>query len=450
MPTLTETQPPGPRAKYPGQWLVEVGRDPIAFLGRLKGEFGDAVHFRLGPAKVYLLSHPDLIQEVLSTQSSNFMKGTGLQWARRLLGNGLVVSEGDYHHRQRRMIQPSFHRQRIAAYADSMVQCAAKMRQTWKDGQEVEMSDQMMRLTLEVVGKTLLNVDMENQITEISLALTDFINVLKSRLFWPYTPWIESLPLPSNLKMEKAARKLKGIVEKVIQEHRKAGVDGMDLLSTLLLSRDSEEDGGGMTDEQARDEAINLLLAGYETTANAMTWMWYLISQNPEAEEKLHREVDGALQGRLPTMQDIPQLAYLEQVFAEGMRLFPPVWVLGYQALRECRVGDFTIPEQGQAVMSQYLVHRDPRFYPEPEKFMPERWTPEFKASRPRFAYFPFGGGPRQCIGEPFAWMEGVLLTATLAQKWRFRLKEGHPVELYPSITLRPKHGMRMVLEERK
>ena len=241
MPTLS--LPPGPKSKYPGQWLVEVGRDPIACLGWMKKEFGDVVHFRLGPAKVFLISHPDLIQEVLSTQSANFKKGTGLQWARRLLGNGLVVSEGDYHNRQRRMIQPSFHRQKISAYADSMVQCAAKMSGSWQDGQEVEISDQMMRLTLEVVGKTLLNVDMESQITEISRALTDFINVLKNRLFWPYTPWIESLPLPSNLRMDRAAHKLKSIVDKVIQEHRQTGMNEMDLLSMLLASRDTEDGG---------------------------------------------------------------------------------------------------------------------------------------------------------------------------------------------------------------
>jgi cytochrome P450 len=450
MPTLMEALPPGPKPKYPGQWLVEVGRNPISFLGWMKKEFGDVVHFRLGPAKVFLVSHPDHIQEVLSTQSQNFMKGTGLQWAKRLLGDGLIVSEGDTHHRQRRMIQPSFHRQRIATYAEAMVQCASKLQESWKDKQELNMSDQMMRLTLQVVGKTLLNVDMEEQITEISLALTECINVLKKRLFWPYTAWVEALPIPSNLRMDRASRRLKGIVEGIIREHKKIGGDQMDLLSTLLASRDSEQDGTGMTDEQVRDEAINLLLAGYETTANALTWMWYLLSQNPGVGEKLHKEVDQVLHGRLPTVEDIPNLSYTEKVFAEALRVYPPVWVLGYQALRECQIGGYQIPKNGQIVMCQYLVHRDSRYYSDPEQFQPERWTSEFKASRPRFAYFPFGGGPRQCIGEPFAWMEGVLLTATLAQKWKFNLKAGHPVELYPSITLRPKHGMKMVLEERK
>lgn len=448
MPTLT--LPPGPKPKYPGQWLVEVVRDPIAFLKRLKDGHGDMVRFRLGQADVYLLSHPDHIQEVLSVKSENFMKGSGLQWAKGLLREGPLVSEGEYHHRQRRTIQPSFHRQRISAYAEAMVHYAAQLRESWKHLQEIDISEQTNRLTLQVAGKTLLNVEIEEQIEEISRSLTECINIIKQRLFWPYTPWINSLPLPSNFRMKRATRRLRSIVDRIIQEHRISGQDQMDLLSTLLSSRDTEGTGEAMTDEQVSDVAVNVLLAGYETTANALAWMWYLLSQNPEAREKLYEEVDRVLGGRLPTAQDVPNLAYVEKVFAEAMRLYPPVWVLGYEALKECEIGGYRIPVRGQMVMCQYWVHRDPRFYSNPEEFKPERWTPEFKASRPRFAYFPFGGGPRQCLGEPFAWMEGVLLTATLAQKWKFRLRENQKVELYPSITLRPKFGIKMILEERK
>ena len=269
------------------------------------------------------------------------------------------------------------------------------------------------------------------------------------RTVLPFSEILDKLPLPSTRRFEKARERLDGIIYGLIEERRANGEDRGDLLSMLLMSQDEEGDGKGMTDLQVRDEAMTLFLAGHETTANALTWTWYLLSQHPEAEKGLHEELDAVLGNRLPTVEDLDRLSYTRMVLAESMRLYPPVWAVARRAINDYEVDGFVAPAGSFVFMSQYVTHRDERFHPDPLRFDPERWTPERQASRLQFSYFPFGGGPRRCIGESFAWMEGILVLATLARKWKARLVPGHRVELKPLITLRPKHGMRMTLERR-
>jgi cytochrome P450 len=435
--------------------LLGIRRNQLAFLQKMKREHGDIVRFRIGPQEIWLLSHPDHIREALVVSQRKFMKGRGLQMAKKLLGEGLLTSEGEFHLRQRRLAQPAFHRQRIAAYATTMVDYTAQLRDRWKaysSGQPFDMSEEMMRLTLRIAGKTLFDAEVENEAREVGQALTDLISTFE-RITNPLAALLEKLPLPGNRRFDKAKRTLDDIIYRIISERRRAiaecGEDRGDLLSMLLLAQDEEQGSGGMTDQQVRDEAITLFLAGHETTANLLTWTWYLLSQNPQAEAKLHAEIDTVLGDRLPTFEDVAKLRYAEMVLAESMRLYPPAWILGRTALEDCEIGGCTVPRGSLVLMSQYIVHHDARFYPEPDKFDPERWTPEARETRPKFAYFPFGGGTRVCIGEAFAWMEGVLALTTLAQRWQPRLAPGHPIELHPLITLRPKYGMKMTLEKR-
>lgn len=441
--------PPGPRAKLPGGTFVTFRRDPIKFLMDAHREFGDLVHLKFGSVHAYLLFRPDHIRDVLTTHGGDFIKSRGLQVAKRVLGEGLLTSEGRFHQRQRRLVQPAFHRQRIAGYASVMVDYAARAADRWKDGETLDMREEMMRLTLAIVAKTLFNADVEGEAGEIGEALTAVIEYF-NRLLFPFSEFMEKLPLERNRRYRQAKARLDATIYRIIAERRASGGDQGDLLSILLQALDAEGDGGGMTDRQVRDEAITLFLAGHETTANALTWTWYLLSEHPEVEAKLHAEIDEVLGGRQPTFEDIPRLTYTEKVLTESMRLFPPAWIIGRQALRDYPVGDYVAPAGSVLLMSQYVVHRDPKYFPDPGAFKPERWTPEAKAALPKYAYFPFGGGSRLCIGEGFAWVEGVLLLATIAQRWRMRLVPGHPVALQPLITLRPRHGMRMTLQSRK
>jgi cytochrome P450 len=446
--TAAAILPPGPKPGIPGINLFALRRDPIKFLMNLAETYGELVYFKLGPQPVFLLNHPDYIRDALVTHNRCFMKSEGLQRAKRLLGEGLLTSEGEFHLRQRRLAQPAFHRQRIAAYATTMVEYAARMRDQWRDGETRDVAREMMRLTLAIAGKTLFDADVESEADEIGQALTTTFESF-SRLMLPFAQWLERLPLPYVKRFRQAKERLDATIYRMINEHRASGRDHGDLLSMLIRARDVEGDGGGMTDEQLRDEAMTIFLAGHETTANALTWTWYLLSQHPEVEARFHAEVDEVLNGRLPAAEDYPRLGYTEIVFAESMRMYPPAWTIGRRALVDYSINDYTIPARSILLMSQYVTHHNPKYFPDPFRFDPERWRPEAKESRPKFSYFPFGGGPRVCIGESFAWMEGVLVLATMAQKWRMRLAPGHPVETQPLVTLRPKHGMKMILERR-
>jgi cytochrome P450 len=414
----------------------------------LTERYGDLVYFEFGPQPMFIVNNPDYIRDVLVTHNKKFMKGEGLQRAKRLLGEGLLTSEGEFHLRQRRLAQPAFHRQRIAGYAATMVEYAARDCDRWRAGETRDVAREMMRLTLAITGKTLFDANVEGEADEIGKALTTTFELFNS-LTLPFVQLLDRLPLPANKRFEKARERLDATIYRIINERRASGEDRGDLLSMLIAARDEEGDGSGMTDEQLRDEAMTIFLAGHETTANALTWTWYLLSQHPEIEARFHAEVDEVLKGALPTADDFPRLRYTEMVFAEAMRLYPPAWVIGRRALGDHQINGYKIPARSILLLSQYVTHHDARFFPDPFRFDPERWTPEARESRQKFSYFPFGGGPRVCIGESFAWMEGALVLATIAQRFRMRLAPGHPVEIQPLVTLRPKHGMRMILESR-
>jgi cytochrome P450 len=437
---------PGPKLSFVQSLIYRPGgANPLDFFTKLARAYGDVTSYRMAGEQLFLINEPKLIRDVLVTHNRNFTKSRGLERSKRLLGQGLLTSEGAFHLRQRRLMQPAFHRDRVAGYGDLMVGYADRMRRSWSDGATLDIAREMNRLTLSIVGRTLFDVDVEQQAAAVGEALTA---VMES--FWmtmlPFGEVLERLPVPKLRRARMARGRLDAIIYRMIADRRSSGGDRGDLLSMLLAAQD-EDDGAGMTDGQVRDEAMTIFLAGHETTANALTWTWFLLSGAPDVEARLHAEVSNALQGRLPATADLPSLPFVERVVTESMRLYPPAWIIGRRAIDEYRLNEYVVPPRSILVMSPYIIQRDPRFYPDPDRFDPDRWTPEFRAGLPKFAYFPFGGGPRQCIGESFAWMELILLVATIAQQCRLRLVPGHPVVPQPLITLRAKHGMRMTVE---
>jgi cytochrome P450 len=441
---------PGPKPSLFEAFSYRPGRDPLAFFTNLARTYGDVVSYRLGGERLLFVNQPQYIKDVLITHNRNFTKGRALQRTKRLLGEGLLTSEGATHLRQRRLMQPAFHRDRIAAYADTMVAYADRLRGAWREGATLDVAQEMNRLTLSIVGKTLFDADVESQAAEVGEALTGVMAT-----FWmtmlPFSDLLEHLPVPKLRRGRAARAQLDKIIYGMIAERRRSQRDHGDLLSMLLSAQDEEAEGaaGRMSDVQVRDEAMTIFLAGHETTANALTWTWYLLSTAPHVEAKLHAEVDRVLQGRRPRMADIASLPFIERVVTESMRLYPPAWLIGRRAIADYELGPYVVPARTILVMSPFVTQRDGRFYTDPERFDPDRWTPEFRATLPKCAYFPFGGGPRQCIGESFAWMELILLVATIAQRWRLQLVPGHPVVPEPVVTLRTKHGVRMTVHQR-
>ncbi len=447
MATLT-IRPPGPRNLPIVGQMAAFRRSPLKFLTGLARDYGDVVYYKLGPADVYFVNDPELIRQVLVIQDRKFTKSRALQRARVLLGEGLLTSEGSFHLRQRRLVQPAFHRERLIAYSQVMVDLALRTRARWTPGATLDISQEMMRLTLSIVGQTLFSADVEGEAAEIGKSLTSVLEMF-NMLLLPFSEYVEKLPLPWVRRFERGRKVLDDIIYGMIRERRAKGVhDQGDLLSMLMLAQD-EEGTGGMSDEQIRDESLTLFLAGHETTANALTWTWYLLSQNLECEARLHAEIDSVLAGRQPGYDDLPNLRYTEMVLAESMRIYPPVWGIGRMSTETVQLGDVEIGPKSIVVVSPYVMHRGAKYYPDPERFDPERWTPEAKKARPQFSYFPFGGGSRLCIGERFAWMEGVLILAAFAQRWKLRLDPGQRVEPQPIITLRTRYGMRMAVEPR-
>jgi cytochrome P450 len=426
--------PPGPRSWVPGASLRAMQRDPLGFLTGIAREFGDVVHFTFGPQHLYLVNHPDLIRDVLVNKQRSFMKGRALQRTKILLGEGLLTSEGELHMRQRRLMQPSFHRDPIARYEGVMVANAERTAQEWRDGTTIDVAYEMMRLTLSIVAQTLFGADVSSEVDEIGRALTELMEVF-TILLNPFTEWLQKLPLPKMRAVQKAIDRLDATIYRMIEERRTSGVDRGDLLSMLLLAQDEAAGGGGMSDRLVRDEAMTLFLAGHETTANALSWTWYLLAQHPEVERTLHEEIDSG------------GTAYPKMVLAESMRLYPPAWIIGRLALEDVEIGGFPIPRGAIVIVSQYVMHRDPRYWPDPQRFDPQRFAND--SSRPKFAYFPFGGGSRICIGEGFAWIEGVTVLTTLARKWSLSLAQRLPVAAKPVITLRPRGGIRMLAHAR-
>jgi len=442
-------RPPGPQ----GNFLIGVSpfrmRDPLALVNGWAREFGDIFHYRFLHLHVYFLAAPEYIEQILVTQQRKFIKGRVFQANRELFGSGLLTSEGDFWQHQRTLIQPSFHRERIAAYARTMVDHSQRMLETWRDGDTRDVHREMMSLTLGIAARTLFSVEIAEESARIARAL-DVVLIVSAnprRLL----RLMRMLPLPSELRYRRAVRDLDEIVFGIIRDRRAStstsAEDAGDLLGTLLAVRD--ENGNPMTDQQLRDETLTLLLAGHETTSTALTWTWYLLSQHPEVEQKLHAELKKVLGERPPAAEDLPRLPYTERVVKESLRLYPPASAILRLAVEESEIGGYKIPKNSSIGMSAWVTHHDPRFFPDPEKFDPDRWTDEFQRSLPRFAFFPFGGGPRVCIGAQFAMMEAVLVLATVAQKFILRLVSGHPVETFASVTLRPRYGMRMTLHRR-
>ena len=444
--------PPGPTYILPYRLIRKFLHDPLKLLTEISLTYGDIAHFKFGSQNVYFLNNPDYIEDVLVTNYKNFIKSRGLQVSKRLLGNGLVTSEGEYHDLQRHLIQPTFYPKRIKSYSDMMIKQANDMCNSWHDGAILDIHKEMTKLTLAIICKTVLGYDIDPEHDEVGDALLTCMKYF-NRLLMPFGELIEKIPLlPINKGFQKAKKDLDSIVYSIIKEHRKKLDKGDDkeshddLLLTLLQAQDEEAGIGRMTDEQLRDEVMTIFLAGHETTANALTWTYYLLSENPLIETRLQEELYSIFgNSRTPiTIDDVPKLQYTEKLLTESMRLFPPAWALGRQAIDDYKVGGYSVPKGSIILMSQYVMHRDPRYFPEPDRFYPDRWTEEFKKQLPRFSYFPFGGGIRGCIGEPFAWLEGILLIATICRQWKLKHVPSHKVELKPLITLRPKYGMQM------
>jgi cytochrome P450 len=429
---------PGPGAS-PAANLLAMRRDPIAFFTKLARDHGDFVRFDVGGGPLCLVNHPDLIREVLLTHDSEFTRWYAVD-IRQVLGDGLFVSEGDFYVRQRRLAQPAFHRRRIAGYAAAMVREATALGERWREGETRDIAADMNALAMKIVAGTLFGSDVNEDAEEVRAALSDVLRFFER----------STIPAADRPEFDAARARLDATIYRMIQARRATGAeDRDDLLSMFLAARDAD-DGTGMTDPQVRDEVMNIFLAGHESTANALTWTWYLLSQNPEAECRLHAELDAVLGSRVPELSDAANLPWTEMVFAEALRLYPPLWSIARRAIGPVEISGRLLAPGTVVILSQFVTQRDARFFPEPDRFDPERFTPEAKMARPKFCYFPFSAGSRQCIGEPFAWLEGVLCIATIAQGWRLALAPGHRVEVQPALTLRAKHGMVMRLHRRE
>ena len=417
--------------------------------------YGDLVHYRAASRHVFQFNHPELIQELLIRDVARHHRGPVMQRATFALGHGLLTSEEPLHMRQRRLAQPAFHRDRIAGYGRIIAQYAAEMTGRWPSGQVLDLHGEMLPLALRIVGKCLFDADMEGDVKKISAAVDALMNFLPL-VFLPFSRHIQKMPIPAMNRIRKSRVEMDALIYRMIGERRSQPGDRGDLLSMLLESvdtetGDTEENSARMSDEQVRDECLTVLLAGHETTANGLSFALWLLAQHPEIQDRLHTETLAVLGDRTPSAADYPRLNYAAMVFAEAMRLYPPVWGTARTAAETYEYRGFRIPQGSILLAPQIAVHRDPRFYPEPMKFNPDRFTDQAKATRPRLAYFPFGAGSRQCIGEGLAWMEGALVLATIARHWRLRPAPGSPgkIEVRPLVTLRPKNGVHLVVEKR-
>jgi cytochrome P450 len=430
--------------------LLDIRRDPIGAFLRAALRYGDVAYFKVGPRQGYLITNPDDVRHVLQDNARNYHKSPLYQKLRMHLGNGLLTSEDEFWLRQRRIAQPAFHRQRVAGLANVMASAARDTAAQWQRlaaaGRSVDVDDEMMRLTRTVVVRALLGSDLGPYTERIDGAWT-IINEYIGENLWSIglTGW---LPSARRRRFEAARAVLREAVDYVITRRRQNPADTPDLLSMLLAARD-DDTGEGMTDEQLRVEVTTFLLAGQETTSLALTWIWYLLSQHPPAQRRLDEELDAVLCGRPPDYADLANLPYTRMVIDEAMRLYPPAWGFSRQALGDDQLGGYQLPRGWMAFVVPYVLHRLPSLWEEPDAFDPDRFSPERSANRPKFAYVPFGAGPRQCIGNQFALIEAQLIVATLAQRYRLRLVPGHPVEPWPLITLRPRFGMPMFIESR-
>ncbi len=442
----TRRLPPGPRGRIVSGNLFAFVDRRLDFLTDCARDYGDICSFRFGPRRIYLVNHPDLIEQVLVTDARHYIKHFGARMYKPVLGNGLVTSEGDFWLRQRRLAQPAFLRSRLVGYAPLMVALTQKMLDAWHDGDRVDIHAEMSRLTSAIALKTLFGLDSSTERDAYIDTLREVFELLSSR-FATMLPIPRWLPTPLNVRLWRALGRLRGLVDGFIHRGRARKQPGADLLSRLISAVD--DDGTRMTDRQLRDEAMTLYLAGHETTALTLSWTWYALAQNPRVEEKLAAEWSSVLAGRAPTVDDVSRLTYTEQVITESMRLYPPVYLIGREAVDHCTLGDYPVRRGTTVFLSQWVTHRDGRFYEDPLEFRPERWQGSQAKRLPKYAYFPFGGGPRVCIGNSFAMLEAVLLLATFGQHYRFTLEPEPPVAFQLGITLMPELGIPAVLKRR-
>jgi cytochrome P450 len=438
--TALRIPPSPPLISWLGGHLDRFRSGRLNFFTDTARAYGDVVKVRFGHRRVYLVSHPELIEEVLVTQNQNFIKHFALRLNPLVLGNGLLTSEGDFWLRQRRLVQPAFNRSRITRYAPAMVAAAEHVIGDWRPGERRDIMVEMMRITLAIAAKTLFDADVGGGAQDV----VDALNVLQDSFLQRFNSLLPTpmwIPTPANLRQRRAVRRLDEILYGFIRSRRAQNVDKGDLLSILLQARD-EDDGSRMSDRQVRDEAMTLFLAGHETTALALSWTWYLLAQHPQVEEKLVEEWTKVIGGRSPIVDDWSKLRFTEQVILESMRLYPPAYVVGREALADCTIGGYHVPRGTTLLMSVWTVQRDPRFYDDADTFRPERWTDAFQKSLPKFAYFPFGGGPRLCIGNLFAMLEMALVLPAIGQRFRFALEAGKTVTPLATFTLRPKTGI--------
>jgi cytochrome P450 len=442
----TTLLPPGPRFSPISRKALRMLRDPHGMLLDVADEYGDIALIRMGPVKLCLLNHPRYVKEVLVTRHRDFIKGGAFFLTRSVLGEGLLTSDGAFHLRQRRLAQPAFNPPRLAAYGERMIDCARRVRDAWRDGQEIDIFPEMSHITLTIATETLFGIGIENRTHDVREALTEVIHNWKLAAL-PLAHLMQRLriPFPANRRLRQARARLDAILYELIAKKRAAATASNDLLSILVHA---VEDGERMTDLQLRDEAMTFMLAGHETMATALTWMWYLLAQHPAVSTRFYAEIDAALGNREPTPDDLPKLPYVRRVFAEAIRLYPPLWAFTRRSLHEVAVGPYRLPKHVPVVVSPYIVHRNPAIYPDPLRFDPDRAGLDGDPSD--LSYFPFSGGIRRCIGEPFAWAEGVLVTATLAQRWRLDVLPGPPPEPARAFICRPKLPIRIRLAERR
>jgi cytochrome P450 len=423
--------PPGPKGN-----LNKFQCAALGFMTKCARKYGDVVMFRFVNVRRALLCHPDHVEYVLAAHYRQFKRGRALQLTRRVFGNGLLTSEGDFWLRQRRLAQPAFHRDRIDACGRVMTAYPEQMLEKWRGGWRIDLHDAIMRLTLRIVAKTLFDVEVIQEANAVPEAVEIFMDQFVGLRSLARRLVPQSFPTPKNRRFWRAVKKLDEIIYRIIARRRESGKDSGDPLSMLLAARD--EDGSRMTDEQLLDEILTLFLAGHETTAVSLTWTPYLLSLHTDIEARLHSEMKNTLGGRALDLQDMRLLPYTERVVKESMRLYPPAFVIGRQALDDFKIGGFDVPARTQVLMSPWVIHREPRFYAKPDRFNPDRWTEDCMKHLPRYACLPFGGGPRQCIGNSMAMMEAVLVLATIAQRFQLRFPPGEKITPSSTFTLRP------------
>ena len=425
--------------------LAEFSQDPLGFMTRCAREFGEIIPLQFEDQLYCLLTNPDHITAVLKDRLL-FIKAEDLRILRGLLGNGLLTSEGDFWQRQRRLTQPVFHQHRINGYAAVMVDYTERMLQSWCEGELRDVHNEMMRLTLNIVTKTIFNQDVtDGEASRVAHALDEAMTWFNRQMGVGSTE--SESASDSDRRYQGAITLLDETIYAMIQHRRSSGDEGEDLLGMLMQVQDAD-DGSRMTDKQLRDEVATLMLAGHETTANTLSWTWMLLANHPHIQAKLTAELETVLQGRTPTIAALPQLPYTHMIIKEAMRLYPPVTDVSREATKDCEIGGYFIPKGTTLIPSQWVMHRDPRYFPDPEVFNPERWADDLEKRLPRGVYFPFGDGPRICIGKSFALMEAVLILATIAQRFQLELVSDQAIELQPSITLRPKHGIKVVFKK--